>query len=98
MDTKWKNRKKAISFMIFFLGVSLAIGGFMGVLKDKPDGVGPLSNSILPAVERSVSGSALTTPLVADVISIINDNAESNLIFFMFKYLLNTFLFLNPYK
>ena len=39
MDTKWKNRKKAISFMIFFLGVSLAIGGFAGILKNKPGSV-----------------------------------------------------------
>ena len=39
MDTKWKNREKAISFMIFFLGVSLVLGGFMGVLKNRPAGV-----------------------------------------------------------
>ncbi len=36
MDTKWKNRKKAISFLIFFLGVSLTLGGLAGIIKNKP--------------------------------------------------------------
>lgn len=39
MDTKWKNRKNAVSFMIFGLGASLALGGFSGILGDKPGSV-----------------------------------------------------------
>ncbi|MCM1134252.1 MAG: HAMP domain-containing histidine kinase [Clostridium sp.] len=38
MDTKWKNRKSAVSFIIFFLGVSLTLGGIAGLIKDKPSG------------------------------------------------------------
>ncbi len=38
MDTKWKNRKKAISFMIFALGVTLTLGGITGLMRDKPRG------------------------------------------------------------
>ena len=39
MDTKWKNRKNAISIIIFVIGVSLTLGGMVGILKDKPDDV-----------------------------------------------------------
>lgn len=39
MDTKWKNRKKAVSFMIFFLGVSLTLGSVVDIWKNKPNGV-----------------------------------------------------------
>lgn len=39
MGTKWKNRKKAISFMVFVLGVSLMLGSVIGILKAKPDRV-----------------------------------------------------------
>ncbi len=39
MDTKWKNRKNAISFIVFLLGVSLTLGGLAGILRDKPAGV-----------------------------------------------------------
>ena len=39
MDTKWKNRKKAISFMIFALGVTLTLWGIAGLMRDKPRGV-----------------------------------------------------------
>ena len=39
MDTKWKNRKNAISTIIFVIGVSLTLGGMAGILKDKPDDV-----------------------------------------------------------
>ncbi len=38
MDTKWKNRKRAFSFIIFFLGVSLTLGGLTGLIKDKSGG------------------------------------------------------------
>ncbi|MCI8978126.1 MAG: hypothetical protein HFI99_14035 [Lachnospiraceae bacterium] len=38
MDTKWKNRKKAISFMIFALGVTLTLWGITGLMRDKPRG------------------------------------------------------------
>lgn len=34
MDTKWKNRKNAISFLIFFIGVSLVLGNTMDILQD----------------------------------------------------------------
>ncbi len=39
MDTKWKNRKKAISFLLFFLGVSLTLGSMADILRRKPAGV-----------------------------------------------------------
>ena len=39
MDTKWKNRKKVISFMVFFLGVSLTFGSVVEIWKNKPYGV-----------------------------------------------------------
>ncbi len=39
MDTKWKKRKKIISFIMFFLGVSLSLGGFAEILRLKPAGV-----------------------------------------------------------
>ena len=39
MDTKWKNRKNAISFIVFLLGVSLTMGSLAGILRDKPAGV-----------------------------------------------------------
>ena len=39
MDTKWKNRKKAISFMIFFLGVTLTIGSVADIWKNRPSGM-----------------------------------------------------------
>ena len=39
MDTKWKNRKKAISFILFFLGISLALGSMADILRGKPAGV-----------------------------------------------------------
>lgn len=39
MDTKWKNRKKWISFMIFALGVSLVLGNGIGLLDRWPSGV-----------------------------------------------------------
>ena len=38
MDTKWKNRKKIVSFLVFFLGVSLALGGLADILRKKPFG------------------------------------------------------------
>ncbi len=39
MDTKWKNRKNAISFLLFFLGVSLTLGSLAEILRRKPAGV-----------------------------------------------------------
>ena len=39
MDTKWKNRKKAISFLLFFLGVSLTLGSLAEILRRKPASV-----------------------------------------------------------
>lgn len=36
MDTKWKNRKKGISFMIFFAGVSLTLSGTVSLLQNLP--------------------------------------------------------------
>ncbi len=36
MDTKWKNRKKGISFMIFFAGASLTLGGTVSLLQNLP--------------------------------------------------------------
>ena len=39
MDTKWKNRKNAISFIVFLFGVSLTMGSLAGILRDKPAGV-----------------------------------------------------------
>jgi len=39
LDTKWKNRKKVISFMVFFLGVSLTFGSVVEIWKNKPYGV-----------------------------------------------------------
>ena len=36
MDTKWKNRKKGISFMIFFTGASLTLGGTVSLLQNLP--------------------------------------------------------------
>ncbi len=39
MDTKWKKRKKIISFIMFFLGVSLSLGSFAEILRLKPAGV-----------------------------------------------------------
>ena len=39
MDTKWKKRKKIISFLIFFLGVSLSLGSLAGILKAKPSNI-----------------------------------------------------------
>jgi signal transduction histidine kinase/F0F1-type ATP synthase membrane subunit c/vacuolar-type H+-ATPase subunit K len=39
LDTKWKNRKKAISFLLFFLGVSLTLGSLAEILRRKPAGV-----------------------------------------------------------
>ena len=34
MDTKWKNRKNVISFLIFFIGVSLVLGSMVNILQD----------------------------------------------------------------
>ncbi len=39
MDTKWKKRKKIVSFIMFFLGVSLSLGSFAEILRLKPAGV-----------------------------------------------------------
>ncbi len=39
MDTKWKNRKNVISFLVFFLGVSLTLGSLAGILGKKPASV-----------------------------------------------------------
>ena len=36
MDTKWKKSKKIISFIIFFLGVTLTLDGITGILRYKP--------------------------------------------------------------
>ena len=36
MDTKWKNRKNTVSFLIFFLGISLMAAGLGGIWRDKP--------------------------------------------------------------
>ncbi len=36
MDTKWKNRKKATSFIVFFAGVSLTLGGGIELLQNLP--------------------------------------------------------------
>ncbi len=36
MDTKWKNKKKGISFMIFFAGISLTLGNSIGLLQNLP--------------------------------------------------------------
>ena len=38
MDTKWKNRKKIISFLIFFLGAGLTLGSAADILRHKPSG------------------------------------------------------------
>ena len=39
MDTKWKNIKKALSFLIFFLGVSLTLWNISGLLRRMSDGM-----------------------------------------------------------
>lgn len=39
MDTKWKSIKKALSFLIFFLGVSLTLYNISGLLRHMPDGI-----------------------------------------------------------
>ena len=39
MDTKWKKSKKIISFIVFFLGVSLTLGSLMDLGRSKPSGV-----------------------------------------------------------
>ncbi len=39
MDTKWKKSKKIISFVIFFLGVTLTLEGIAGILRYKPSSV-----------------------------------------------------------
>lgn len=39
MDTKWKNRKRIISFLVFFLGVSLSLGSISGIFRGKPSDV-----------------------------------------------------------
>ena len=36
MDTKWKNRKKGISFIIFFAGASLTLGGGIELAQKLP--------------------------------------------------------------
>ena len=36
MDTKWKNKKKGISFIIFFAGVSLTLDGGINLLQNMP--------------------------------------------------------------
>ncbi len=36
MDIKWKNKKKTISFLILFLGISLSLGNLVGILREKP--------------------------------------------------------------
>ena len=39
MDTKWKSIKKALSFLTFFLGVSLILWNLSGLLRRMPDGI-----------------------------------------------------------
>ncbi len=39
MDTKWKNRKRIISFLVFLLGVSLTLGSLADILRKKPGNV-----------------------------------------------------------
>ena len=39
MDTKWKNRKRIISFLTFFLGISLSLGSISGIFRAKPSDV-----------------------------------------------------------
>ncbi len=36
MDTKWKNRKKGISFIIFFAGASLTLAGGIDLAQNLP--------------------------------------------------------------
>ncbi len=36
MDIKWKNRKKGFSFLIFFAGASLTLGGTVSLLQNMP--------------------------------------------------------------
>ncbi len=47
MDTKWKNRKNAISFLIFFIGVSLVLGNAINILQD-------LSGETIPQYVKQV--------------------------------------------
>ena len=39
MDTKWKKKKKIISFLVFFLGISLSLGSLSGIFRVKPSHV-----------------------------------------------------------
>lgn len=39
MDTKWKKRKIVISFLVFFLGITLTLAGAIGILKTRPSGL-----------------------------------------------------------
>ena len=48
MDTKWKNRKNVISFVVFFLGVSLVLENGISILKNMPGGMlSPELDSVL---------------------------------------------------
>ena len=39
MDTKWKSIKRVLSFLIFFLGVSLTLWNLSGLLRRMPEGI-----------------------------------------------------------
>jgi len=38
LDTKWKNRKKAVSFILFFAGATLTLGSVVNMWRNKPGG------------------------------------------------------------
>ena len=57
MDTKWKNRKKGISFLIFFLGVTLTLGSIIEILSNKPSGVPVWRLDLLQEDDYQQSGS-----------------------------------------
>ncbi|MCM1058443.1 MAG: HAMP domain-containing histidine kinase [Firmicutes bacterium] len=47
MDTKWKSIRKVLSFIIFFLGVSLTLGNLAGVIRRMPDKTGEWASGSL---------------------------------------------------
>lgn len=49
MDTKWKSIKRALSFLIFFLGVSLTLWNVSGIFRHMPDTVSSWSSGMLLA-------------------------------------------------
>jgi len=47
LDTRWKSIKKALSFLLFFLGVSLTLWNVSGLLRRMPDRISPWASGKL---------------------------------------------------